>query len=178
MFKKSLVRAAMAAILILTPVLSRATTVTSGDVGITATVDQFAEWATVAPIAATDFDGHITQVNQTRTAHEDLTLYANVGVTLAATTTVGSPDYSGILTDASATYTLATAYSISGGGITGSGSMLAPAAFFNSSNTYALAHTPGQGSYTVTLTVTASSPAASAPEAGDYSCGLSLTATW
>ena len=178
MFKKSLIRAILAAGLLLTPLMTRATTVTSGDIAITATVDQFAEWATVAPIAAAAFDGHVNAVNQTRTAHEDLTLYSNINVTLAATTTVGNPDYSGILTDASATYTLSTAYKISGAGIAGSGALLAPAAFFNVANTYALTHTAGQGSYTVTLTVTAASPAASAPEAGDYTCGLALTATW
>ena len=174
MFKKSLVRLALAVGLFV-PLLSQATTVSSGDITITATVDQFAEWAAVTPIAAADFGGYITQVNQTLTATKNLTLYANIAVTLAATTTVGNPDYSGILT--SGTNTLNTAYSITGAGITGSASLI-PAASFFTANTYSLPHTPGQGAYTVTLTVTASSPAASAPDAGNYSCGLALTAGW
>jgi hypothetical protein len=100
-----------------------------------------------------------------------------VAVALSATTTAGSPNFSGILTNGA--NTLATTYSITGAGITPTNAgLLVPATFFDVTNTYARAHTAGVGSYTVTLTVTASSPALSAPEAGDYSCGLALIATW
>ena len=179
MSRKTIISSILAACLVLAPTMIRGATVSTGDITVTETVDQFAEWGTVTNITVANFSGHITQVNQTRTATKNLTLYANIAVTLAATTTSGSPDFSGILTDSSATYTLTTQYSITGAGITPvNPGLLAPATFFTGGNTYALAHTAGVGSYTVVLTVTAASPAASAPEAGDYSCGLAITATW
>jgi hypothetical protein len=182
MFRKSILSSILAACLMLTPMMVRAASDSTGTIDVTATVDQFAEWADTAnnyTIAATDFSGHINTVSQTRTATRNLTLYSNIAVTLSATTTAGSPNYSGILTDGSGTYTLTTQYSITGAGITPvNPGLLAPATFFNVTNTYALAHSAGVGSYTVTLTVTAASPAASAPEAGNYTCGLALVATW
>jgi hypothetical protein len=182
MFRKTIVSSILAACLMLTPMLARAATDSTGTIDVTVTVDQFAEWADAAnnyTISAANFDGHINTVNQTRTATRNLTLYSNIAVTLSATTTAGSPDYSGILTDSSGAYTLTTQYSIAGAGITPvNPGLLAPATFFDVTNTYALGHTAGVGSYTVTLTVTAASPANAAPEADDYTCGLALVATW
>jgi hypothetical protein len=163
----------MAACLIMVPAITRATTITSGSISITGTVDQFAEWASVTNIAATDFSGHITGTNQTKTAHTDLTLYTNLDVTIAATAGTNS----GILTDASSN-TLVTAYDITSAAISVDPGMQAAAAFFNVANTYSLVHTAGTGSYTVRLTVSMSSPTNSAPDAGNYSCGLALTASF
>jgi hypothetical protein len=182
MFRKTILSSILAACLMLAPMMVRGASDSTGTIGVTVTVDQFAEWADAAnnyTISAANFSGHINTVNQTRTATRNLTLYSNIAVTLAATTTSGTPDFSGILTDSSEAYTLTTQYSISGAGITPTNAgLLAPATFFDVTNTYALAHTAGVGSYAVTLTVTAASPATSAPEAGDYTCGLALTATW
>ncbi len=175
MLRKTLVGAMLAACLMLTPLLTRGTTVTSGDIGITVQVDQFAEWATAPTIAKTDW-GHINTVNQTRTVTKNVTLYSNLNVTVKATTSSGSPDYDGILTNGS--NTLGTKYSITGAEITPTNpGLLTPTAFFDSGNTYALGHTAGKGDYTLVLTVTAAS-VASAPDSGDYTCGLQLTATW
>ncbi len=111
MFRKTILSSILAACLMLTPMMVRAATDGTGTIDVTVTVDQFAEWADAAnnySITAANFDGHITTVNQTRTATRNLTLYSNIAVTLSATTTAGSPDYSGILTDGTGTYTLTT----------------------------------------------------------------------
>jgi hypothetical protein len=182
MCRKSILSSILAACLMLAPMMARAASDGTGTIDVTVTVDQFAEWADAAnnyTISAANFSGHINTVNQTRTATRNLTLYSNIAVTLSATTTAGTPNWGGILTDGSGTYTLTTQYSISGAGITPTNAgLLAPATFFDAGNTYALAHTAGVGSYAVTLTVTAASPANSAPDAGDYTCGLALVATW
>ena len=49
--------------------------------------------------------------------------------------------------------------------------------FFNVGNTYTLTHVSGTGSYTVNLLAKATSGAA-APDAGDYTCTVVLTASW
>jgi hypothetical protein len=146
-------------------------------VSITATVDSFAEWADGSPtIGAADWDGHITTVSQPRTVTEALTMYTNVNITVTPTAGTNS----GILTKS--TDTLTTSYKITGdvgtpdatwkAAGTGSGE------FFNSSNTYSVTYTSGDGSYAVNLLVQAVSPANEAPESGDYTCGTTLTASW
>jgi hypothetical protein len=186
MFRKTIIRAILAACLMAMPTIVRgAGSDSTGAISITATVDNFAEWGDSAndyTILATDFvhDGTqhtINLVNQTMTASRDLTLYSNVNVTLTAV----AGAHSGILTDSTNTYYLTTAYSLSGANITpaiGYTGLLDSSVFFTAPVQYALAHQAGLGIYTVTLTVTASSPPAAAPEAGDYTCGLSLTAAW
>ena len=146
-------------------------------VTITATVDGFAEWSDAAPsIVAADWDGHITAVNQTRTASLALTLYANVATTVTPTAGTNS---GGLTTG---TETLATSYMITGDVVTPDGTYKVAAdgvgEFFEATNTYSVTHVPGDGSYALTLGVQAVSPAARAPDSGDYSCGVVLTATW
>ncbi len=146
-------------------------------VTITATVDTFAEWADATPaIVATDWDGHITAVDQTRTASLALTLYANV--TSTVTPTAGTN--SGILT--TGTETLTTSYKVTGDVTVPDGDYMAAGTgvgdFFEETNTYSVTHLAGDGSYALTLGVQAVSPADRAPDAGDYSCGVVLTATW
>jgi hypothetical protein len=170
-------------VMMMTPMLARAGSDGTGTIDVTVHVDNFAEWGDAAnsyTIAASDFVHdttlhNINLVNQTTTATRNLTLYTNVNATITAT----AGAHSGILKDATATYSLTTKYSISGAEITPTtAGLLTTTAFFDAGNTYALAHAAGTGSYTVTLTITATSPAAAAPEAGDYTCGLALTATW
>jgi len=145
-------------------------------VSITATVDSFAEWANAAPaIAAADWTAHISAVDQAITASLALTLYANVNTTV--TPTAGAS--SGILTNG--TETLSTSYKITGDVGTPDTDYKAAGAgegaFFNE-NTYSVTHVAGDGSYALTLGAKAVSPNNRAPDAGDYSCGVVLTATW
>ncbi len=145
-------------------------------VTITATVDSFAEWDVTSPaIEASDFDGHITSVDQAITALQTLTLYANVNTTITPTGGVNV----GILS--SETDTLTTSYKMSGDEIeddaewivagTGTGEFFA-------ANTYSVTHEDGVGAYEVTLHVRAEGPGDRAPDAGDYTCGVVLTASW
>ena len=147
------------------------------DVSITATVDAFAEWADAAPsIGADDWSAHITAVNQSQTVTEAMTLYANVNNTLTPTSGANS----GILTNG--TDNLTTEYKITGDvGTPDAAWKLAGTGggeFFNVGNTYSVTHTPGDGSYAVNLLVRATSPANRAPNSGDYTCGVTLTASW
>jgi hypothetical protein len=187
MFSKTIIGGAILAVcLMLAPMPARgAGSDGTGTISITATVDTFAEWGDSANnyvIAASDFvhdtnQHDINLVNQTTTATRDLTLYSNVDVTLTAT----AGAHGGKLKDASGTYSLTTAYSLTGTYLAAAptyGGLLDSSVFFTAPVQYSLTHQAGSGSYTVTLTVTASSPPAAAPEAGDYTCGLSLTAAW
>jgi hypothetical protein len=186
MFRKTIISSILAACLMLTPMLARgAGSDSTGTISITATVDTFAEWGDPVnnyTIVPADFVHDATQhnlnlVNQTTTATRDLTLYTNIDVTLTAT----AGAHGGLLTDATNTYHLTTAYSLTGTYVTPAatyGGLLDSTVFFTAPVQYGLAHQAGNGSYIVTLTVTASSPPAAAPEAGDYTCGLSLTAAW
>lgn len=145
-------------------------------VSITATVDAFAEWADHSPtIAAADWSGHIADSSTPITVTKALTLYTNVNVTITPTTTVNS----GILTNGSATLT--TSYQITGDvGTPDAGWKAAgtdPGEFFNAANTYAVTHVSGTGSYTINLLSQASSPAP-APNSGNYTCNVVLTASW
>ena len=145
-------------------------------VSITATVDSFAEWANASPaIVAGDWTGHVGAVDQTRTASLALTLYANVTITLTPTSTG-----TGILTNG--TNTLSTSYKIAGD-VTVPDAAYKPAGtgsgeFFAAANTYTVTHVAGDGSYGINLLVQAVSPNNRAPDAGDYSCGVTLTASW
>jgi len=144
---------------------------------ITATVDAFAEWDDDSPtIAAGDWDGHITAVDQTRTVTEAMTLYANVTTTL--TPTVGTND--GVLTNG--TETLTTSYQIQGDVTVPDDGYMATGTgagqFFEATNTYTVTHVAGDGSYAISFMAQAVSPADRAPDSGDYTCGVVLTASW
>jgi hypothetical protein len=145
-------------------------------VSITATVDTFAEWAVASPaIVAGDWTGHVGAVNQTRTASLALTLYANVAATLTPTSTG-----TGILTNGAET--LSTSYKITGN-VTEPDIAYEPAGtgsgeFFATGNTYTVTYAAGGGSYTINLLVQAVSPNNRAPDAGDYTCNVTLTASW
>ena len=146
-------------------------------VSITATVDTFAEWADASPtIAAADWNGHITAVDQTRTVTEAMTLYANVTTTLTPT----SGTNTGILT--SGTETLTTSYQIQGDVTVPDSAYMAAGTgegqFFEATNTYTVTHSAGDGSYAISFMAQAVSPADRAPDSGDYTCGVVLTASW
>ena len=151
-------------------------------VGITATVDGFAEWSEASPtIGAGDWSGgsggHIVAVNTTLTYTKALTLYTNVDVTITPTGTANN----GILTNGS--YTLTTSYQVQGdvdspdaaykAAGTGGGE------FFDvAGNDYALTHVAGDGSYTVNLLARAVGGTTAADDAGDYTCTVTMTAVW
>ena len=150
-------------------------------VTITAEVDSFAEWADADPAIAKDaWTGgpHVGAVDQALTVTKPLTLYANVTITLTPT---GSTN-SGILTNG--TETLATSYQITGD-VTDQDEIYklagtAAGEFFatDPANTYTVTHVAGDGSYAVNLLAQAVSPNNRAPDAGDYTCGVTLTAGW
>jgi hypothetical protein len=149
-------------------------------VTITGTVDTFAEWdSATQTIGPGDFDGHITAVNQTRTATKTFKLYMNGNVSIAPTGGLNA----GVLKDVTtSTYSLTTQYKITGS--VGVPDLAYKAAgngageFFNAGNTYAITHVGGTGSYDVIFSVQMISPAAAAPDADDYKCGVVLTATF
>ena len=148
-------------------------------VSITATVDSFAEWANASPaIVAADWSAHIGAVNQTQTVTKALTLYANVTITLTPT---GSTN-SGILTNG--TDTLSTSYKITGDVTVPDAAYkvagTAEGEFFATvpANTYTVTQVAGDGSYAISLSVQAVSPNNRAPDSGDYTCGVTLTAGW
>ena len=174
MFKGTMALAVLVGIFI--PALVQAASAPPATVTITATVDGFAEWANTAPaIVAADWTGHITQASQTRTVSLANTLYTNVDTTITPTAGTNS----GILTLGA--QTLTTAYQITGSVDTPDVAYKVAAAgagqFFNAGNTYVLTHVPGTGSYTVNLLAQMSSGVL-APDAGDYSCTVVLTASW
>jgi hypothetical protein len=159
---------------LLIPAMAHAgSTVTT--ITITATVDGFAEWASsTGTIAASDFSGHITAANQSVTASLPNTLYSNITTTITPTTGA----HSGVLTNG--TQTLTTAYQITGVDTPDSSYKPADATsgdFFDVANTYTLTHVSGTGSYTVNLLAQATSGAL-APDSGNYTCGVVLTASW
>lgn len=153
---------------------------TATTITITGTVETFAEWdSTTQTIAAADFDGHITAVNQTRTATKTFRLYMNGDVSIAPTAGANG----GVLTDtATGTQTLTTQYRVTGDVMVPDGAYklagVGAGQFFAAGNTYAITHNAGDGSYDVIFSVQMISPAAAAPDAGDYTCGVVLTATF
>jgi hypothetical protein len=176
MFKgRNVAKWTVALIGLLMPAMAHATGSTVTTISITATVDGFAEWASsTGTIAASDFSGHITAANQSVTASLANTLYTNITTTI--TPTAGA--HSGVLTNG--TQTLTTAYQITGVDTPDSAYKLADATsgdFFDVANTYTLTHSSGTGSYTVHLLAQASSGAL-APDSGNYTCGVVLTASW
>jgi hypothetical protein len=175
MFRKIFLPVLLTACLMIPATLwagSVATTIT-----LTGTVDQFAEWdSATQTIAAVDWSGHITAVNQSQTVSKGFVLYANDDVVLEPTAGASS----GILT--SGTETLTTEYQLRGDLTVPDAAYKAAGAgggqFFAAANDYAITHVPGDGAYAVTLMARMTSPAARAPDSGDYSCGVVLTATW
>lgn len=151
-------------------------------VTLTATVDSFAEWSDATPtIAAGDWTGSadgttISQVGEFLTVTKVLTLYANADVTITAAGT----DNSGIATNG--TDTLVTSYKITGDVVTPDGDYKGAGTgagqFFNVGNTYAVTHVLGDGSYTINLGAKLESASDRAQDAGDYTCSITLTATW
>ena len=143
-------------------------------VSITATVDSFTEWANATPaILAADWTGgvlgHIAHANTTLTVSKTLTLFTNQSVTV--TPTSGG---TGILTNG--TQVLTTSYTLTGPGALASqdGAPVAAATFITQS--YALTHASGTGQYDLVLGVTAVGP--NAPDAGDYTADVIMTASW
>jgi hypothetical protein len=176
MFKgRNVAKWTVALVGLLMPALAHASGSTATTITITATVDAFAEWASATgTIAASDFTGHITAANQSVTATLANTLYSNVTTTI--TPTAGAS--SGVLTSGS--QTLTTAYELTGVDTPDSSYKAADATsgdFFAVANTYTLTHVSGTGTYTVNLLAKASSGAV-APDSGNYSCGVVLTAAW
>ncbi len=153
-------------------------------VTLTGTVDSFAEWADATPtIAPGDFTGSaggttINEVGEYLTATEAMTLYANANVTLTAAGTANS----GIATEPNDSDTLTTSYMITGDvgtpdvayKLAGSGA----GQFFNAGNTYTVTHVPNDGSYAINLGVKLESAVNRSQDAGDYTCSLTITATW
>lgn len=182
MLERIRVPALLCACLLLAPATAWAAGSAGTTVTITGTVDTFAEWdSATQTIAPADFGTNINAVNQTRTATKTFVLYMNADVSIAPSTDAAKNN--GILTDvATGTQTLTTQYRLTGDlGTPDVAYKLAGTAagqFFEGTNTYDITHVGGDGSYDVTLSVQMSSPAAAAPDAGDYTCGLILTATW
>lgn len=152
-------------------------------VSVTATVDSFAEWADASPeIVSGEWTGStdgttISVVGESLTVTEAMTLYANANVTLSTAGTTND----GIATNGSETLT--TSYMITGDVGTPDVDYLAAGTgegefFEDGVNTYTVTHSPGDGSYAINLGAKVQSAASRAQDAGDYTCTLTLTATW
>jgi hypothetical protein len=181
MSRKFLLGAAILASLALIPFTAWAGGTDATNVTVNATVDAFAEWADHAPVIDkdADWDGHITAVNTAQHATKALVIYTNSNVTIAPT----AGAHSGILTNG--TQTLVTQYKLTGADLSTTADSswknagTASGEFFDSANNaYAITHVSGTGSYTVTLNVQMTSQTNQAPDAGDYTAGLTLTASW
>ena len=178
--KTTIVSMLMVALLVFTPAAWAATD--DAVVSITATVDAFAEWSDATPTIATgDWTGSvdgatISQVGEDLTVTKALTLYANADVTLTAAGTANS----GIATLGADTLT--TSYQIQGDVTVPDGAYKAAGAgageFFNAGNTYTVTHVSGDGSYAINLLAKLESDDAAANDAGNYTCSVTLTATW
>lgn len=152
-------------------------------VTLTAHVEQFAEWADTTPdLVAGDFTGSgdgttINHVGEFVTATKVMTLYANEDVTITAAATTNG----GIATEPTNSDTLTTSYKITGD-VAGSADYLLAGAgvgqFFNGGNTYVVTHVPNDGAYTINLGVKLETDTDRAHDAGDYTCQITLTATW
>ena len=119
-----------------------------------------------------DWSGSITKVNQQQTASKRIILYTNADTVISAKPGLNN----GILTQGS--YTLETAYRLTGA-IASPDPRFKPAGeFFGSQNVYAVTHVAGTGAYVINLEVQMSSPPSAAPERGLYTCGVTLTAGW
>jgi len=159
-------------------------------VGMTATVDEFAEWGDVEgvyTIAADEWTNGvegstISAVGMNLTVTKELTLYANANVTLSQAG--DATNNSGILTKGVGVDTLTTSYQIRGDVGTpdtaykAADAVADPLGFFAAANTYTVTHTSGVGSYAINLMVQAESDDEAADDAGPYTAGLTITATW
>ena len=154
-------------------------------VGVTATVDSFAEWSDATPtIAAGDFAGSVdgttvSAAGEDLTVTKGLTLYANATITITAAGTTNS----GIATQGTTSDTLTTSYQLQGADLTTpdgayKAAGTAEGEFFYASNSYEVTHTNGDGSYAMNLLVKLESEDAAASDAGSYTCSVTLTATW
>ena len=148
-------------------------------IGITGAVDTFADWSSGnnTTIASGDFSSTVNLTGEDITVSRPLALYANVTVTITATGTANS----GIATNG--TDTMTTSYKLTGAEITTPDAAwkaagTAAGEFFNVSNSYEVVHTGGDGAYSVTLEVQLESADTRAQDAGDYTCQVTLTATW
>ena len=148
-------------------------------IGITGTVDTFAEWSSSnnTTIAGGDFSSTVNLTGEDITVSRALALYANTTVTITAAGTTNS----GIATNG--TDTMTTSYQLTGADITTPDSAWKAAGtlegeFFYASNSYEVTHTGGDGAYEVTLEVQLESADDRAQDAGSYTCEVTLTATW
>lgn len=176
MFLKS--RLVKASVMLVALLCARSALVQAGSTGttvsITATVDSFTEWAnTIETIAAGDWtngvDGHIAHANTILTASKTLTLFTNQNVTIIATSSTN-----GMLTNGS--QTLDTFYQLTGPEQLEFQYGVPVPAFIFVMRPYPLTHLSGTGQYVLTLGVTAFGP--NAPDAGDYTADVVLTAAW
>jgi hypothetical protein len=183
MSKKLILVAAIAALLMFAPTLSRAGGPLDSVITIGASVDQFAEWD--VPAGYTITVPAITDMVTPRTAAVNMTLYTNANVTLLAVAGTNN----GVLKSTSTGYTLLTSYKLTGSGAltyTAGGGLNGDAAFrladnthFFDTSTYLVTHTNGTGAYLLTLTAQATPQTGQAPDAAnDYTATLKLTATW
>ena len=149
----------------------------STSITINAQVERFAEWADPEPVIFTaDWSAPLNKLHQKRIVSKPLTIYANTDAVITAEPGLNH----GVLTQGN--QTLDTAYQITGA-VRAPDYAFKPAGhgsgeFFNSHNTYTVAHVPGTGSYIINLAVQMSSPKSSAPDDGLYTCGVILTASW
>lgn len=186
MLKRNLLLAAVAGCLLL-PLGARGTTDVPTTLGITATVDAFAEWdpSNPAAIAANEWaggnglPGHIGRNTDVLTKTVTLKLITNSTVTITPSDGAG---HGGTLMNG--TQELLTTYQMTGAALaaTADGSPknggTNPGEFCDGT-TYTIAHSSGTGLYQFDLTVTATTKTAgTAPDVGDYVCTLTLTASF
>lgn len=179
MLKRMIAAAVVSALLAAAPAIAGTNDTV---VSLTATVSSFAEWSSATyTIASGDWTGSedgttISQVGESLTVTKALTLYANANVTLSAAGT----DNGGIATNGAETLT--TSYMITGDVGTPDGAYKAAGSgggqFFEATNTYTVTHVAGDGSYAINLGAKVESEAGRAENAGDYTCSITLTATW
>jgi hypothetical protein len=143
------------------------------NVTITARVDEFTEWADAAPVIfEADWSGALSQVNQQQTVSKRVILYTNADAVVSPRPGLNN----GILTHGS--YTLDTAYKLTGAVASPDQRFKPVGEFFGAQNVYIVAHVAGTGAYALNLEVQMSSPPSAAPEQGLYTCGVTLTAGW
>jgi hypothetical protein len=172
----SLMAAALASVLMLAPTPVRSASPQTATVTFTAHVDAFAEWAAAShTIAVGDFNHNITGMSSVATANHNMVIYSNTDLSLTSAAADGN---AGQLTGASTSLT--TQYNLTAaaaGAWLGVATTLdTPANFF--AHTYSLDASSGAGVYTMVLTVTATPQSGSAPAVGDYTCDISLIASW
>lgn len=153
-----------------------------GTVSITAHVDDFFEWPAAITIAAADFGGNFNGTSQTKTATAAFTCNTNLAALTAVSIQPAAGAHAGVLTDGAA-HTLTTSYQLRGDVTVPDAAYKAAGAaggeFFETpGNAYTVDMT-ATGAKNFTFMVQAVTPAnaANAPS-GDYTCTVTLTATW